>query len=161
MLAHASILIYVYGMENTHATLALRLLQSADQFTERLSGEFSAVHGLSVNEFLMLMHLEQATVKKLPRVELAKRMNISASTITRMAAPMEKIGLVKRQADEKDARLAFVVITKAGLEKLSQANATFTKQAGYLFDGRLNDKELSKLSELLYQLLVGTTGNLT
>lgn len=148
-------------MEKVHTTNALRLLQSADEIKARLSGEFSAVHGLSVNEFFLLMHLEQATTHRLSRVELAKRMHISASTVTRMAAPMEKIGLVDRQTDTKDARLAFVVVTDAGLQKLNEARVTFAKQAGYMFSDRLDETELNQLSTMLGRLVSGTLGNLS
>ncbi|MCP4818563.1 MAG: MarR family transcriptional regulator, partial [Shimia sp.] len=37
---------------------ALRILQSADSFRARLAGDFSSVHGISVNEFFLLMHLD-------------------------------------------------------------------------------------------------------
>jgi len=148
-------------MDDQHLTNALRILQSADAIKARLSGEFSAVHGLSVNEFFLLMHLEQAENHRLPRVELAKRMHVSASTVTRMAAPMEKIKLLTRQADPRDARLAFVVLTKAGLKKTTEARATFAKQAGYVFQDRWKDKELEQLSSLLYRIVSGTSGNLT
>ena len=80
-------------MTDVNTTNALRLLQVADDFRAGLSGEFSAVHGISVNEFFLLLHLERAPANRLSRVEMAKRMHVSASTITRMAAPMEKIGL--------------------------------------------------------------------
>lgn len=140
---------------------ALRLLQSADEFQARLSGEFAAVHGLSVNEFFLLMHLERATNRRLPRVELAKRMHVSASTVTRMVAPMEKIGMVAREADAHDARFAFVVITKAGRTRLSEARATFEKQAGYLFQDRWDEAELEELSGLLHRLVAGSVSNLT
>jgi DNA-binding MarR family transcriptional regulator len=119
------------------------------------------VHGLSVNEFFLLMHLAQATRNRLSRVELARRMHLSASTVTRMAAPMEKLGLLTREADARDARLAFVVITDAGRTKLTEARATFSKQAEYAFKDRWDKAELDRLSELLYRLVVGTSANLT
>lgn len=142
-------------------TNALRLLQSADVFQARLSGEFAAVHGLSVNEFFLLMHLERATNQRLSRVELARRMHVSASTVTRMVAPMEKVGLVTREVDARDARFAFVAITSAGLNRLSEARATFAKQAGYLFEDRWNQPELERLSELLHRLVAGSVSDLT
>lgn len=148
-------------MEDLHAQSALRLLQAADEIRARLAGEFSAVHGISVNEFFVLLHLERATKHRLPRVELAKRMHISPSTITRMAAPMEKIGLVERHTDERDARLAFMVITDAGREKLSEARATFAKQAGYRFDDRWDETELERFSAMLHRLVLGTVADLT
>ena len=61
----------------------LRLLQSGDAIKARLAGEFSAVHGLSVNEMFLLMQLERASLHRLSRVELARRLHMSASTVTR------------------------------------------------------------------------------
>ena len=143
-------------MTDRHTTNALRLLQVADDFRSGLSGEFAAVHGISVNEFLLLLHLQRSAANRLSRVELAKRMHVSASTITRMAAPMEKIGLVGREADERDARLVFVVATEAGKERLSEALATFSKRAGYLFGDRWNDEETDQFASMLRRLIAGT-----
>lgn len=148
-------------MENTQTISALRLLQTADDFRSRLAGEFSAVHGVSVNEFILLMHLERATKHRLPRVELAKRMHVSASTITRMVAPMEKTGFVERYTDERDARLGFVVITETGRKRLTETSATFSKQAEYLFDERWKVAEIEKLAFLLHRFTSGTTADLT
>lgn len=142
-------------MTDLHTTNALRLLQVADDFRAGLSGELSAVHGISVNEFLLLLHLERSAANRLPRVDLARRMHVSASTITRMAAPMEKVGLIDREVDERDARLVFVVATKAGRAKLSEALSTFTKRAGYLFDDRFDDEEMDLLASMLRRLLAG------
>lgn len=143
-------------MTDLHTTNALRLLQVADEFRAGLSGEFSAVHGISVNEFLLLLHLERAASNRLARVDLAKRMHVSASTVTRMAAPMEKIGLVGREVDQRDARLVFVVATEAGKTKLAEALETFSKRASYLFSDRCEPVEASQLALLLHRLIGGT-----
>lgn len=148
-------------MTDRQTTSALRLLQAADEFRAGLAGEFSAVHGISVNEFVLLLHLERTASHRLPRVDLAKRMHVSASTITRMAEPMEKIGLLARDIDERDARLVFVVITDAGRQKLSEALATFAKRAGYLFDDRWSDDEVDQFSVMLRRVAPGAAGTLT
>jgi len=143
-------------MADLYTTNALRLLHVADDFRAGLSGEFAAVHGISVNEFLLLLHLERSAANRLPRVELARRMHVSASTITRMAAPMEKVGLTDREVDERDARLVFVVATPAGREKLSEALSTFSKRAGYLFGDRSEDEEMEQFAAMLRRLIGGT-----
>ncbi|MEM8486735.1 MAG: MarR family transcriptional regulator [Bacteroidota bacterium] len=148
-------------MNEIYVTNALRLLQSADEFKARLSGEFASVHGLSVNEFFLLMHLDQAALNRLSRVELARRMHLSASTVTRMVAPMEKLGMLTREVDARDARIAFVVLTEAGKTRLGEARHTFAKQASYAFGDRWEKAELEQLSELLYRLVVGAAANLT
>lgn len=139
-------------MTTLETTNALRLLQAADQFRAALGGEFSAVHGMSVNEFLMLLHLNNATLKRLPRVDLGKRMHVSASTITRMAAPMEKIGLLAKHTDDRDARLSFVVLTKTGQDKLADVLATFEKRAQYLFRDTFSAEELDQMARLLRRI---------
>jgi DNA-binding MarR family transcriptional regulator len=143
-------------MADLYTTNALRLLQAADDLRVALTAEFSAVHGISVNEFLLMLHLERSAANRLSRVDLAKRMHVSASTITRMAAPMEKIGLVGREVDERDARLVFVVTTDAGREKLSEALATFTKRAGYMFSDRFDHEEMDQFASMLRRLIAGT-----
>lgn len=148
-------------MTDTPTISALRLLQAADEFRAGLAGEFSSVHGISVNEFLLMLHLDRTPAKRLPRVDLAKRMHVSASTITRMALPMEKIGLLARDVDDRDARLVFVVITRAGQDKLAEALATFGKRAGYLFDDRWSETEMDALSVMLRRIAPGAAGTLT
>lgn len=148
-------------MNDLHITNALRLLQAGDEIRARLSGEFSAVHGISVNEFFLLMHLEHATSHRLARAELAKRMYVSASTVTRMVAPLEKTGIVQREQDARDARFAFVAITEAGRTRLNEARATFAKQAGYLFQDRWEEGELESLAALLHRLVAGSPASLT
>ncbi|MCP4822238.1 MAG: MarR family transcriptional regulator, partial [Shimia sp.] len=118
-------------------------------------------HGISVNEFFLLMHLDKAEMQRLPRVELAKRTYVSASTITRTVAPMEKIGLLSRQSDARDARLAFVALTDAGATKLAEAKATFAKHAQAVFQDRWTDEEQDQLASLLHRLVVTSQANLT
>ncbi len=148
-------------MNDSALQSVLRLLQSAQIVEARLAGEFSSVHGLSVNELFLLMQLENAPLLRLTRVELAKRLNTSASTVTRMAAPLEKLGLVSRQSDSRDARLAFVVLTKAGIKRVAEARVTFAKQATYVFRDRWSAKDIDQLSQLLGRLVAGAPGNLT
>jgi len=148
-------------MTDIRTTSALRLLQAADEFRAGLTGEFSSVHGISVNEFLMLLHLQRSPTQRLARVELAKRMHVSASTVTRMAAPMEKIGLLSRDVDERDARIVFVVLTDTGAERLQEALVTFAKRAGYLLDARWDDADVGQLAEMLRRLAPGAAGTLT
>ena len=148
-------------MTDSSLQSVFRLLQSAQLIEARLAGEFSSIHGLSVNEAFLLMQLEQAPLVRLTRVELAKRLNTSPSTVTRMAAPMEKLGLVSKQSDSRDARLAFVVLTKAGSKRVSETRVTLSKQAAYVFRDRWSSNEIEQLSSLLGRLVTGSPGELT
>jgi len=140
------------GMNTSSFTDALRLLQVAGGIEARVSGEFSSVHGLSLNEFLLMRHLDGAPLHRLSRVDLAKRMHVNASTITRMVAPMEKIGLLDRQSHERDARLSFVVLTETGRTRLSEAEETFARHAERMFAQGWTEAEREAFSTLLSRL---------
>jgi DNA-binding MarR family transcriptional regulator len=79
----------------------------------------SALGGLGLNEFIILLELNQAE-GKLRRIDLAERIGLTASGITRLLLPMEKIGLVKREINKDDARSSFVILSPAGKRKFEE-----------------------------------------
>ena len=147
-------------MSKTPFTTVINLLRAQALIQERFSGELGSVHGLALNEALLLMHLEKAPLRRLTRVDLAKRLHASPSTVTRMAAPMEKIGLVARQADPRDARLAYVVLTEAGLTLVGDVRKTLERRSSELFLDRWSDAEVASLAKLLGRLTAGELGDL-
>ena len=92
----------------------LRLIRAQSYLQGRFAAELGGVHGLSLNELMLLMHLDQSAGGRLRRVDLADRLDLSQSSVTRMVAPLEKIGLVTRGEDTRDARVGYVVLTRAG-----------------------------------------------
>ena len=151
----------MFQMTDTSLTTVLTLLRASDVIEERIAGELASVHGLMLKEAMLLMHLESAPLHRLTRVELAKRLHTSASTVTRMAAPMEKRGLVSRQSDKQDARLAFVVLSEAGQTKIAEVRTTLSRQASDLFSDRWSVAEIQNLSDLAGRLVAGAPGHLT
>lgn len=80
-----------------------------------------SVHGIGLNDFMILFHLNSAYDQKLRRIDLAEKIGLTASGVTRMLVPMEKIGLVTREANERDARVSYVKLTKSGQRVLTEA----------------------------------------
>jgi DNA-binding MarR family transcriptional regulator len=118
------------------------------------------VHGLSVNELMLLMHLDQAAGGRLRRVDLAERLDLSQSGVTRMLAPMEKVGWVGRAEDPRDGRVGYVVLTTAGRRLAKEGAKTLAQQATTLFGDLWTDKELETLARLLGRLTVNLPGTL-
>lgn len=81
-------------------------------------------HGISLNDFLILYHVSQAPDEKLRRTDLAEKIGLTASGVTRMLSPLEKIGLVRREANSRDARVSYVTLAPAGRRILNDAIAT-------------------------------------
>ncbi|WP_300675237.1 MarR family transcriptional regulator [Soonwooa sp.] len=91
------------------------------------------IHGLGLSDFMLLYILSSTPNKQCRRIDLAEQLGITASGITRLLAPMEKIGLVARQANERDARVSFVVITEVGERVYQEAKITAEEIANELF----------------------------
>jgi DNA-binding MarR family transcriptional regulator len=92
----------------------LRLTRAHAALTRRFDGTLSSLHGLSFSDFLILHHLEGAAGRRLRRIDLAERMGMTASGVTRVLLPLEKLELVSRQPDARDARVGYAVLTDAG-----------------------------------------------
>ena len=99
----------------------LRLARAYAVLTRRLDNALGGVHGLSFSDFMVLYHLRRAAGARLRRVDLAERLGLTASGVTRTLLPMEKLGLVAREPDPRDARVGYAVLTEAGQQLLAHA----------------------------------------
>lgn len=77
--------------------------------------------GLGWSDFLILYALSTADGKRMRRVDLADTIGLTASGITRLLLPMEKVGLVRREAHDGDARVSYVALAPGGETLLSEA----------------------------------------
>ena len=55
------------------------------------------------------------------RVDLASELGVTNSGITRLVAPLEKLGIVRREASEHDGRVVYVVLAPGGKRLFSEA----------------------------------------
>lgn len=99
----------------------LRLARAQATLVRRLDQVLGGYHGISFSDFMLLHYLSRAPGGRLRRVDLAERQGLTASGVTRTLLPLEKIGLVERQQDPRDARVAYAAITNTGRELLNNA----------------------------------------
>jgi len=147
--------------QNSAFSAVIQLFQAQALLEERFAGALGAVHGLALREVLLLMHVAAAPRARLSRVDLARRLHVSASTVTRQTLPLEKLGFVGREADPRDARLAYVVLTEAGREAVANARTTLEHMAAEVFRDRWSRPEIDALADLLGRLTAGQPGSLT
>ncbi|MDR3643328.1 MAG: MarR family transcriptional regulator [Candidatus Doudnabacteria bacterium] len=102
------------------------------------------LNGLSLSDFMILYRLSLAEGGKLRRIDLAEQIGLTASGVTRLLLPMEKVGLVKRQSNEHDARVSFVMLAPGGKRKLEEA----MERAGLFADEILQPEKNKRLAEL-------------
>lgn len=104
--------------ENSAIKFIITLGKTASVLSNRLD---RGLGGLGFTEFLILYYLNQAEEQKMSRVDLAAKVGLTASGITRLLLPMEKVHVVKSGPQEQDARVRSVTITSAGKQKLEEA----------------------------------------
>ncbi len=105
----------------------LELVRASTFVARRVDRPLSG-HGLSLVDLMILMSLDGGD-GRLRRVDLAERLGMSQSSVTRLLAPLEKIGLVRRETDPRDRRAAYTVLTDAGRRVTAEASATAREAA--------------------------------
>jgi len=137
--------------ENTTDHLIIELMNLQFKIQKRIGSALS-VHGLGISDYLVLNQLYIAPSKKMRRNDLAARVGLSPSGITRLLNPLEKIGLVDKESNPRDARVSLVALSAPGKQIYEDAKASFSDASHLLFEP-LNAAQLNKLSELLKPLL--------
>ena len=140
-------------MQSTTPQTEFIMLQSllSAKLTKRVEGQLS-FHGISFTEYLILHFLNEAPQKTMRRIDLAERVGISASGVTRLLAPMEKRKLVEKEANARDARVSLVKISRTGERIYKEASVSFEHSAQFLSE-RLSEKQLTTLLEFSRRLV--------
>jgi DNA-binding MarR family transcriptional regulator len=133
----------------------VRLLRAHSTLVRHMDANLLAAHGLTINDYEVLLALSRAEDRRMRRVDLAGTVLLTQSGITRLLHGLEKSGLVARAACETDGRVVYAELTEAGLDRLRQASTTHLDDIRSLFAARFSDEELTALDELLGRLVEG------
>ena len=129
------------------------MLEVHAQVTQALDAEMRAAHGISVSAYEVLMFLGDAPGHRLRMAEIADRVLLSRSGLTRLVDRLVALGHVTRCAVEDDGRGAFAELTDAGLAKLQAARETHLDGVRRLFVDRLSAAEQIALGAIWSHLL--------
>jgi DNA-binding MarR family transcriptional regulator len=129
-------------------------LRSHAAITRELSAQLQREHGLTLNDYEVLLHLKNAEGWRMRRVDLAESVLLTASGITRLLEGLERAGLVCKETCSSDARVVYAKLTDEGAETLRVAGVTHLRGVDELFLGRYSGSELATLAELLSRLPV-------
>jgi DNA-binding MarR family transcriptional regulator len=102
------------------------------------------VGGLGFNDLIILYHLGQAPEEKMRRIDLAEKVGVTPSGITRMLLPMEKLGMIKREAEARDARVSYVKLAPGGKRLLEET----LEEAEIVSEELMPSTKLDKMKEI-------------
>ena len=134
-------------------------LRSHAAITRELSAQLQREHGLTLNDYEVLLHLSHAEDGALRRIDLARQVVLTASGITRLLEGLERAGYVSKETCESDARVSYAKLTDEGRAKLRSAAKTHLRGVDELFLSRYSGSELTALAELLGRLPVTGSGS--
>jgi DNA-binding MarR family transcriptional regulator len=127
-------------------------LRAHSAITRQLNADLLTTHGLTLNDYEVLLCLSHAEDGMMRRVDLAERVVLTASGITRLLVGLERAGLVEKASCPVDARVSYAKLTAAGRRKLRDAAPTHLEGVEELFSSRFSASELEALAELLGRL---------
>ncbi|HEX2129095.1 MAG TPA: MarR family transcriptional regulator [Solirubrobacterales bacterium] len=129
------------------------MLEAHSTLVARLDAELTREHDLPLTSYEVLMYLVDADRHRLRMGELADRLLLSRSGVTRLVDRLERQGLVERQPCEDDARGFYAVLTQAGQRKVEAARPTHLAGVREHFLGRLDAGERKTLSGIWPKIL--------
>jgi len=141
------------GLSTAELSTWRTFLRAHATVTRRLEAELIAEHELPLASYDVLVQLSEAPDRRLRMTELADRVLLSRSGLTRLADRLERDGLISRQACPSDARGTLAVLTDAGLARLQAAWPTHRRGVAEHVTGRLTPDEVRTLGELLGKLV--------
>ena len=141
------------GLSSAELSTWRTFLRAHATVTRRLEAELIAEHELPLASYDVLVQLSEAPDRRLRMTELADRVLLSRSGLTRLADRLERDGLISRQACPSDARGTLAVLTDAGLARLQAAWPTHRRGVAEHVTGRLTPDEVAALGTLLGKLV--------
>lgn len=122
------------------------------RLSRRLDDELRVDHDLSLAEYDALLTIAEAPGRRIRMRQLADRVILSKSGVTRLIDRLVIDGLVERSACETDARGAEAVLTSTGLERLRAASQTHLRGIEHHFLDAIAADDLPVLERALTSL---------
>jgi len=129
------------SIEYSSVMKSLRLKSTL--INKQLNNSLGYVHGIGLSEYMVLNSLFDSPNKTMTRIDLAESIGRTASGVTKMLLPLEKIGLIQKEKGARDARVSLVKISKAG-ERLFKDATTTLEQSSKQVLSKLNSKQTNE-----------------
>ena len=132
------------------------LLRAHATLMRQLDTDLEKKTGLALADFDVLAQLALAG-GELRMTDLAARALISRSGMTRRVARLVDESLVRRADTDADGRGVVVVLTDAGVARLTEAAPVHLRGVSDLLVARLNQKELAVLKSVMDKVTIDCT----
>jgi DNA-binding MarR family transcriptional regulator len=125
------------------------LLHAHHDVTTALDAELRAEHGLSMATYDVLLRLARSPNRSLKMSDLATRVMLSPSGLTRAIDRLVDQRLVMRSRSPEDARVMLVTLTEKGRRLVRRAAGSHLRGIRQHFTGRLTQRQLREVAAAL------------
>ena len=129
------------------------LLQAQARLVRRIDEELAGQDVISTDLYDVLLTVELADGQRVRLSELADRVLLSRSGLTRLVDRCEKLGLLTRERCREDRRGAYAVLTDAGRAALRKAWPLYRGAIERHFVAHLRDGEAEVIGRALARVL--------
>jgi DNA-binding MarR family transcriptional regulator len=136
---------------NTSLRTTLDLMRARTLVLRDVDHALGAYHGVGLSDLALLLEVRDAPGRRIRRSELASRLAVTTSGIARQLGPLERIGLVARESNPGDARLALVSLTDAGERVVADAAASAEELAEQVLGRYWSPDQQAQLADVLEQ----------
>jgi DNA-binding MarR family transcriptional regulator len=130
-----------------------QFLRAHATIIRRLEADLTAKHQLPLAAYDVLVQLVEAPDRRLRMTELAERVLLSRSGLTRLVDRLERQGLVRREPSPLDARGFYAVLTDVGFDRLRAAAGTHLRGVNDYVVSWLTSAELAQLGHICAKLV--------
>lgn len=120
---------------------------------EAIDAELTESDTLPLNWYDILIELYEAEERRLRLHQLAERVVLSRSSITRLVDQLEEASMLRREPDPEDRRGSYAVLTESGLEGLRAAWPVYAAAIDKYFGRFLDDKEALSVAKAFERML--------
>ena len=129
------------------------LLQVHAAVVPALDRRLQAAIGLPLRWYDVLLELAAAPDRRLRMSDLAGRVVLSRTRVSRLVDELVDAGLVAREDNPRDGRSAYAALTAPGLARYRQAAPIYVAGIEEEFAQRLTDTELETIGHALQRIL--------
>ncbi|MFI6869685.1 MarR family winged helix-turn-helix transcriptional regulator [Nocardia sp. NPDC050406] len=102
-----------------------RVIALHAQVEQRLATALTRTHGLGLSEYRALGFLDESPDSELRMQELANRLGLNQSSVTRLVGRLDAAGFAERDLCPDDRRGVYTVLTEAGRKRYRDARGTY------------------------------------
>jgi len=140
-------------LDETQLAAWRTLITAHALLVERIDQELIAAGCVPLHWYDVLIELAEAPERRLRMHELAERVVLSRSTLTRLVGRLEEEGLLVRERHDSDRRGVYAALTASGLDALRRAWPVYARGIATHFARHLGEAEARTLTEALARVL--------